>query len=187
MIEKVTNGCQVNISKTGTKLIFRPGIIDCNEGLIVEHECHLARNISYYLEVVSVLAVFGKTELNLQLTGNTDDLLDQSVDSFGRSFTYLMNQFGQTSGTFSCKVKKRGFAPLGGGLVTYRQIFAKKLESVSLVDEGKIKRVRGWVTSAKVAPQLTSRVIDKLREVFNDYIPDVWIHTDHYKKDQSGD
>jgi|TARA_B110000285_G_C15020933_1_gene561519 RNA 3'-terminal phosphate cyclase-like protein len=26
-----------------------------------------------------------------------------------------------------------------------------------------------------------------LREVFNDYIPDVWIHTDHYKKGQCGD
>lgn len=62
----------------------------------------------------------------------------------------------------------------------------KKIESVSLIDEGKIKRVRGWVTSAKVSPQLTTRVIDKLREVFNDYIPDVWIHTDHYKKDQAG-
>lgn len=66
-------------------------------------------------------------------------------------------------------------------------MYAKKLEAVSLVDEGKIKRVRGYVVSAKVAPQLTSRVIDKLREVFNDYIPDVWIHTDHYKKEQCGE
>ena len=98
-----------------------------------------------------------------------------------------MGQFGQTAGTFSLKVKKRGFAPLGGGLVTLRQMYAKKLEAVSLVDEGKIKRVRGYVVSAIVAPQLTSRVIDKLREVFNDYIPDVWIHTDHYKKDQCGE
>jgi len=54
---------------------------------------------------------------------------------------------------------------------------------VSLVDEGKVKRVRGWVTSAKVSPQLTTRVVDKVREIFNDYIPDVWIHTDHYKKE----
>ena len=49
-----------------------------------------------------------------------------------------------------------------------------------------MKRVRGWVTSAKVSPQLTTRVVDKVREVFNDYIPDVWIHTDHYKKEQAG-
>jgi len=67
------------------------------------------------------------------------------------------------------------------------QRFAKKLESVSLVDEGKVKRVRGLLTSAKVSPQLTTRVVDKVREVFNDYIPDVWIHTDHFKKDKAGD
>lgn len=30
-------------------------------------------------------------------------------------------------------------------------------------------------------------MVDKLREIFNDYIPDVWIHTDHYKKGQCGD
>ena len=76
---------------------------------------------------------------------------------------------------------------MGGGLVSVQQMFSKKVEGVSLVDEGKVKRVRGWVTSAKVSPQLTTRVVDKLREVFNDYIPDVWIHTDHYKKDQAGE
>ena len=79
-------------------------------------------------------------------------------------------------------MQKRGFAPLGGGVVQIVQRFAKKLESVSMVDEGKIKRVRGLLTSAKVSPQLTTRVVDKVREVLNDYIPDVWIHTDHYKK-----
>ena len=68
-----------------------------------------------------------------------------------------------------------------------KQMWAKKLESCSMLDEGKVKRVRGWVTSAKVSPQLTTRVVDKLREVFNDYIPDVWIHTDHYKKGQCGE
>ncbi len=56
-----------------------------------------------------------------------------------------------------------------------------------MVEEGKIKRVRGLLTSAKVSPQLTTRVVDKVREVFNDYIPDVWIHTDHFKKGQCGE
>ena len=92
-----------------------------------------------------------------------------------------------SGGAMTLKVKKRGYAPLGGGHVVMRQQYAKKLEAVSLVDEGKVKRVRGWVTSAKVSPQLTTRVVDKVREIFNDYIPDVWIHTDHYKKEQCGE
>lgn len=95
--------------------------------------------------------------------------------------TFLLNQFG-ASNTLDIQVKKRGYAPLGGGVVKVQQMFCKELESISLIDEGKIKRVRGLVTSAKVSPQLTTRVVDKLREIFNDYIPDVWIHTDHYKK-----
>jgi RNA 3'-terminal phosphate cyclase-like protein len=82
LIEKVTNGCQMSISKTGTRLIFRPGIIDSNDGVEVTHECNLVRNITYYLEVICMLGVFGKTELNVTLEGNTDDLVDQSVDSF---------------------------------------------------------------------------------------------------------
>lgn len=94
LIEKVTNGCQVNINKTGTRLIFRPGMIDCNEGLPIEHECNLNRNITYYLEAIVPLAVFGKTTLNLTLTGNTDDSLDQSIDSFKSIMVHLLTQFG---------------------------------------------------------------------------------------------
>lgn len=51
-------------------------MIDCNEGMPVEHECDLSRNITYYLELISVLAIFGKTVLNMTLYGNTDDNID---------------------------------------------------------------------------------------------------------------
>lgn len=186
LLEKVTNGSVVNINKTGTRLIFRPGMIDCNEGMPVEHDCHLDRNISYYLEVVVPICIFGKTFLNLTLTGNTDDNIDQSIDSFKSVWTHLLKQFGAEH-TLDIQVKKRGYSPLGGGIVAIVQKYAKKLESVSMIDEGKVKRIRGLLTSAKVSPQLTTRVVDKLREVFNDYIPDVWIHTDHYKKAQAGE
>ena len=97
-----------------------------------------------------VLAIFGKTDLWLELTGNTDDTIDQNVDSFYRAFTFILGQM--SAGSMSLKVKKRGYAPKGGGVVILRQQFAKKIEAVNLVDEGKVKRVRGWVTSAKVAP-----------------------------------
>lgn len=152
LLEKVTNGGHFNINKTGTRLIYKPGMIDSNQGLLVEHDCHLSRNISYFLEVVCPIAVFGKSEMNLILTGNTDDFIDQSVDSFSRSFGYMMEQFGSTKGTFYMKVLTRGFSPLGGGKVQIKQMWAKVVEPINLTEEGKIKRVRGWVTSAKVSP-----------------------------------
>jgi len=76
LVQKITNGSQVNIGKTGTKVIFKPGIIDCNNGVPIEHACHLDRSVAYYLEVICVLAMFGKTQLGALLTGNTDDSVD---------------------------------------------------------------------------------------------------------------
>lgn len=106
--------------------------------------------MTYYLEVVCVLAIFGKTDLWLEMQGNTDDHIDQSVDSFYRAFTYCLGQM--SAGGMTLKVKKRGYYPLGGGFCILRQQYARKIEAVQLTDEGKVKRVRGWVTSAKVSP-----------------------------------
>ena len=66
----------MSINKTGTRLIFRPGIIDANDGQEVHHDCNLGRSITYYLEVICMLGIFGKTEMAVTLTGNTDDLKD---------------------------------------------------------------------------------------------------------------
>jgi RNA 3'-terminal phosphate cyclase-like protein len=60
----------------------------------VQHKCDLSRSITYYLEVVCILAIFGKTVLNMELEGNTIDEIDQSVDSFKTSLTHLLAQFG---------------------------------------------------------------------------------------------
>lgn len=76
LLEKITNGSTSIINKTGTKLTFRPGIIDSADGLLVTHDCNLERSMTYYLEVVCVIAIFGKTDLWLEMTGNTDDHLD---------------------------------------------------------------------------------------------------------------
>lgn len=118
LLEKLTNGTTSIINKTGTKVTFRPGIIDCNEGLLIEHACSLERSMTYWIEPACILGLFGKADLWMDLTGNTDDHLDQGVDSFYRSFDYLGKQF--SAGSLNLKVKMRGYAPLGGGLVTIR-------------------------------------------------------------------
>jgi RNA 3'-terminal phosphate cyclase-like protein len=76
LIEKITNGTEININKTGTRLILKPGIIDSADGMPIEHDCNLARSITYYLECLVFLGMFGKTTLNLTLNGNTDDEID---------------------------------------------------------------------------------------------------------------
>ena len=90
LVEKVTNGTEININKTGTRLIIKPGIIDCADGMPIEHNCNLGRSITYYLECVCLLAIFGKTSMNLSLMGNTDDDLDQSVESFKSAMAFIL-------------------------------------------------------------------------------------------------
>jgi RNA 3'-terminal phosphate cyclase-like protein len=89
LLEKVTNGSQTIINKTGTQLMFKPGIIDSNDGLLVEHDCCLERSLTYYVEPLCMLGLFGKCDLWVELKGNTDDIVDQGIDSFYRAFAYL--------------------------------------------------------------------------------------------------
>lgn len=151
LVQKVTNGTEVNINKTGTRLILKPGIVDSAEGSLIEHNCDLERSVTYYLECICLLGIFGKQNLSMVLNGNTDDSIDQSIDSFKSSMIFLLNQFG-ASNTLDISVKKRGYSPLGGGVVKVTQMYANKLEAISLIDEGKVKKIRGLVTSAKVSP-----------------------------------
>jgi len=52
------------------------------------------------------------------------------------------------------------------------------------VKEGKVKRVRGVAYTSKVTPQFAAKMVDSARGVLNDFLPDVWIYTDHAKGDQ---
>jgi RNA 3'-terminal phosphate cyclase-like protein len=86
----------------------------------------------------------------------------------------------------SIETKRCGLYPFGGGLIQVVIPHIKSLESVSINDEGKIKKIRGVAYSSNVNPTLATRMIDTVRGVFNDFLPDVWIHGDHYKKDNAG-
>lgn len=47
-----------------------------------------------------------------------------------------------------------------------------------------IKRIRGTVIASKVSASFLNRMISKSREIFNDYIPDVWIYSVLVKNSQ---
>jgi RNA 3'-terminal phosphate cyclase-like protein len=47
-----------------------------------------------------------------------------------------------------------------------------------------IKRIRGNAVVSKVSIDYANKMISKLREIFNDFIPDVWIYSDQVKNGQ---
>ncbi|CAG8609653.1 4601_t:CDS:2, partial [Ambispora leptoticha] len=95
LLEKVTNGSVIEISYTGTSVLYKPGVIT---GGKISHDCGTARAIGYYLEPMIAIAPFAKSPFNLTLSGITNDNVDVSVDLI-RTVTLLqLRRFGVGDG-----------------------------------------------------------------------------------------
>lgn len=46
--------------------------------------------------------------------------------------------------------------------------------------------MRGVCCGGKISPQILNDIISKVREVLNDYLPDVWIYSDFCNKNKMG-
>nr|CAB3497585.1 unnamed protein product [Digitaria exilis] len=78
------------------------------------------------------------------------------------------------------KIDSRGSPPLGGGEVFLRvPIINSTLTAANWTDEGMVKRIRGVSFTTRVSPQIENRIIYAARGIFNRFIPDVHIFTDH--------
>lgn len=180
LLDKISDGAQIHINETGTILRYRPGQLIGGDR--ISHACPSSRCMTYYLEVVAVLALFSKQDTKITLKGVTNDNTDISVDSFRTSTLPLLRHAGVTEG-LNLDIKKRGTMPDGGGQVVFSCPNIKMIRPINICDEGKVKRVRGVAYTARVTPQFAARMVDSARNVLNDFLPDVWIYTDHAKGD----
>jgi len=188
LLDKVTNGSKIKINSTGTVLKYTPGVIEGGHILGVSHDCDTGRGIGYYLEPLLKLALFTKRALTITLTGVTNDPTDPSVDVIRMVTTGVIRQFGGDEPLdIDVQIKKRGPAPIGGGEVVVRVPQVKALRPISLMDAGRVKRVRGvaW-TSGKVPAGLVNGLIDGAKGTLLSLLPDVHIYTDHAKGKQAG-
>lgn len=182
LLEKVTNGTIMEISYTGTTVLIKPGVI---AGGTITHECPLSRSIGYFLEPIIMLAPFAKKPLNLTLKGITTDAHDLSVDLIRTVTLPHLLPFGIGDG-LELRIKKRGAPPLGGGEAQFICPIVKQLKTLNFVQPGRIKRIRGIAHAVRVSPQFSNRMIDACRSVLNRYIPDIYLYSDVYKKEESG-
>ena len=126
-----------------------------------------------------MISLLGKDELNLKLLGITNDDLDQSVDSLQQGLISLIKKQQQSEIYF--KIEKRGYKPDGQGMVHIKISPIKFFKRIINTDRGLVKRIRGVAAGVQVAPSILNRIVDSVRRVFNDFIPDVWIYTDLQK------
>lgn len=185
MIESISNGCKIIVTKGATHMKFYAGLITNNEGIEFTFDCGLHRSIGYYLEYLILLAMFGKNSLSVKLTGITNDNHDNSVDSIQHHLVPLLKEHYEFDNELSIKIIKRGYFPDGGGEVQVSIPTIKKLKKVNLEERGYIKRIRGVCSGSKMSTSILNDVKDKIKNAFLEYLPDVWVYTDFYKGDKA--
>src|SRR3989338_7718552 len=79
LLEKITNGTEVEIDATGTELIYRPGVL--TGGRHLKHTCAKTRGMGYFIEPLIVLGLFCKDPISIELAGVTNNNMDVSVDA----------------------------------------------------------------------------------------------------------
>ncbi|CAN6280713.1 unnamed protein product [Urochloa humidicola] len=178
LIDKISDRHSVEVNETGTKLRYKPGQILGGAGF--EHDCGVHRGIGYFLEPLILLGLFAGKPMSIRLKGITNDTKDPSVDTFRMTTLHMLKRFGVPLEGLELKIDSRGSPPLGGGEVFLRvPIINSSLTAVNWVDEGMVKRIRGVSFSTKVSAQFENRIIYAARGIFNRFIPDVHIFTDH--------
>lgn len=182
LLEKVVNGCKIVINGTGTTLRYKPGIIMGGSGL--SHDCSTSRAIGYYLQPLLLLAPFAKHPLSVTLRGITNGPEDPSVDVLRTVTLPLLGRFGIEPAALH--VASRGAPPNGGGEVRLELSPVRQLQTIDLLDAGKVRRVRGVGFATKVSTQVANRMVDGARRVLNNFLPDVWVYTDVHRGKTSG-
>ena len=185
LLDKITNGSEIIINESGTSLKYKPGVIVGGKRLT--HDCGLGRGLGYYVEALCAIGIFGKKPMEITLFGLTNDDEEVSVDTF-RTVTLpmLKKRFGCDDG-LSLHVAKRGCPPDGGGEGKLSFPIAKELPGgIDWVTEGLVKRVRGVAFTARIPPQMANRLVDGARGVLNNFLPDVYIFTDHHNGKEGG-
>ncbi|WVZ61134.1 hypothetical protein U9M48_011054 [Paspalum notatum var. saurae] len=178
LLDKISDRHTIDLNETGTKLRYRPGVIIGGKGL--EHDCGVHRGIGYFLEPLILLGLFAKSPIAIRLKGITNDTKDPSVDTFRMTTLHMLKHFGVPLEGLELKIDSRGSPPLGGGEVFLRvPNINSTLKAPIWVDEGMVKRIRGVSFTTRVSAQIENRIIYAARGIFNRFIPDVHIFTDH--------
>ncbi|GMT02898.1 hypothetical protein PENTCL1PPCAC_25072, partial [Pristionchus entomophagus] len=183
LLNDITNGTQTEISRTGTRLRFTPGVLLGGEASL---NCGLTRCISFFLEALLLLSPFCKKPLRVKLEGITNAPGEISVEAIRTTWLPVYTKFVLNDEDLDIKIVNRGLLPEGGGKIILTAPIVKKLRPVQREKVGKVCKIRGtaWVT--KVSPSLAHRLIDGAKQALRGYLTDVYITVDQRKGAHGG-
>jgi len=183
LLDSLTNGTFIEISLTGTTLLYKPGLITGNSGRPLIHTIpeNCPRGATYFLEVLALLAPFSKSAFSVTLKGGvitSATTEDYSVDTFRTALLPVYASFEVTRG-IEVRTLARSSGPLGAGEVHFLHGHQVRLpRTLHLQNPGRVKRIRGVSYSTGVSAGNNARMIEAARGVLNRFIADVYVFSD---------
>lgn len=199
LLERLTNGSHIEISYTGTTLLYKPGLItgsvsgrgaDANGVIRHEVDGRVTRGVSYLILAVCLLAPFSKGKINVLFTGPgvitsaVEKTGDISVDTVRTAILPVFAQFG-VERDLEIRVVRRSnpsHAIKGrSGSGEVQVLFGHQVrvpKTVHLLRSGRVKRVRGVAYSTGVSGGNNARMIEAARGVLNELVPDIYVFSD---------
>ena len=183
LLDTITNGSFFEISITGTTFLYKPGLITGANGKPVHHTLPetCTRGVTYYLEVLALLAPFSKAPFSITLDGGVITAAtaeDPSVDTFRTAYLPLFARFGMER-KIELRIVKRSSGPTGAGEVSFVHGHQVRLpKTMHLQTPGRVKKIRGVAYAVGVSAGNNARMIEAARGVLNRFIPDVYVFSD---------
>ncbi|KAI5960911.1 hypothetical protein KGF57_001843 [Candida theae] len=182
LLESVTNGSHIEISYTGTTVIYRPGIIIGGE---VTHNCPHSKPVGYFIVPMLMLAPFSKKKFSILFKGVTNSDNETGVDAIKWGLVPIMEKFGVRDCLLH--ILKRGSLPDGGGEV---HLICNSLIPTALTihatDVPKFSAIRGVAYCTRVSPSIANRIIDAARAALKPTGCEVNITADVWRGENSG-
>ncbi|KAF3937531.1 hypothetical protein ABW19_dt0210205 [Dactylella cylindrospora] len=194
LLDSLTNGTIIQISETGTTLLYKPGLIGhtpspnsatSSASKVIKHVISAEssiRGVTYFLEAACILAPFSKSQFNIVFSGpgcvTSSTEQDYSVDTFRTAILPLYAHFNIIA-KLECRIIKRSCSPGGGGEVSLTFGHQIRLPpTLHLRNPGRVKRIRGVCYTIGVSAGNNQRMIHSAREVLNQFINDIYIYSE---------
>lgn len=191
LLEAVTNGAHIEISYSGTILLYKPGLITGGDAgsHVLRHEvsASCARGISYFLIPIALLAPFSKAAFNVLFTGpgvitSSTEYGDLSADTVRTAILPLYAQFGIDRDIELRILQRSNTASHGkGGAGEVQLTFKHQIrlpKTLHFLNCGRIRRIRGVAYSTGVTGSNNARMIDAARGILNTYAADTYVFSD---------
>lgn len=114
-----------------------------------------AGSISLLLQTLAPLLIFADRQINLEIVGGTAGLGAPNIE-YTKFITFpLLSLFGATQPNL--EILHQGFYPKGQGFVRAKFHPTRKLNSVKLLERGKVERVRGISIAGSLPKHIAHR------------------------------